>query len=227
MFICNKHDKALLSYCNKCNNNLCLSCEEQHDKKHILLSYKEFKKTNKNKLINSIKEIIEYGENINQYKNEIQKLSNYFSLVLENTINELNLYTLLNEKIMTTYENLYNYQRLTNLFKIKNKILEQNMNKFFKMNIKNKMKTLFDILNNRIKNEITIEYNIKDTEIKLFGKIFVKNNKDKCVLFINEQIFDLCEFYYINKEYKEKTIIIKLIETKKITNMSYMFYNCI
>jgi hypothetical protein len=49
-------------------------------------------------------------------------------------------------------------------------------------------------------NEINIIYNINKnySAIKLFDEIFIKNNKDKLFLLINNKIVDLCENYQIN-----------------------------
>ena len=74
--------------------------------------------------------------------------------------------------------------------------------------------------------EINIIYDIKGkNEIKIFGSEFVKNNKNKCKMIINNKEYE------ITKEYKVKTnknnkLQIKLKGINNITNMSYMFYGC-
>ena len=91
-------------------------------------------------------------------------------------------------------------------------------------------------LNINITNEMIIIYKIKDEvtedsqdsqdedkyEIKLFGEIFIKKNKNNCRIIIDNKEQDLIEYLKINKN--EKIIKIKLKEIKTITNMSYMFY---
>ena len=79
-----------------------------------------------------------------------------------------------------------------------------------------------------INNEIDIiyKYDKKASKIKLFGKIFVENNKNNCILIIDDKIKELSEYYEIN-EYKNKNITIKLIEKNEIIDMSYMFHECI
>ena len=74
---------------------------------------------------------------------------------------------------------------------------------------------------------MTIIYKIdKNKEkLKIFGDNFVKNNKNNCYLLINGKKIDLCSEINIKEEQKEN-LEIKLIETKIITDMSYMFYNC-
>ena len=60
-------------------------------------------------------------------------------------------------------------------------------------------------------------------KIKLFGEDFIKNNKDNCYLIINNKKQELTEYIEIKEQQK---LEIKLYETKNITNMSGMFYNC-
>ena len=75
---------------------------------------------------------------------------------------------------------------------------------------------------------MTITYKIPyDNSIRLFGYDFVKNNINNCYLLIDGQKIKLCEKLILKKEQKNKNILeIKLIETNKITNMSYMFSFC-
>ena len=73
---------------------------------------------------------------------------------------------------------------------------------------------------------MTIIYNIPSHEdsIKLFGKRFIKNNRDNCYLLVDGQQKKLCEYLTLNQKQKNKdTIKIKLIETNTITNMNGMF----
>ena len=79
-----------------------------------------------------------------------------------------------------------------------------------------------------INNEINILYNVnyKDIEngkIRIFGKKFVTNNKNKCKIIIEGIEYELIEELKIENE---KIIQIKLIEISNITDMSYMFYGC-
>ena len=78
-------------------------------------------------------------------------------------------------------------------------------------------------------NQITIKYKIyfSDKYINLFGEFFVKNNIDNCYLLIDGQQRKLCEKLELSQKQKEKWILeIKLIETKKITDISSMFSQC-
>ena len=66
---------------------------------------------------------------------------------------------------------------------------------------------------------------IKDNKMKIFGKKFVENNKDKCLLIINGKEAELKEFYTLKKnDLKNNELEIKLKITKTITDMSFMFH---
>ena len=75
--------------------------------------------------------------------------------------------------------------------------------------------------------EIIIIYGVDNTDfdrVKIFGEEFVKNNKDKFVLLVNEKIHELCVF--LRRD--EITIVqnlfkIGLVQTQLFTNMSHMF----
>ena len=96
-------------------------------------------------------------------------------------------------------------------------------------NAKIKVKPKEEIPKFRTMNEMTIKYKNNKSGInkyiKLFDSVFIKNNRDKLQLLIdNKEQKKLLEFYY-NYTDKEE-ITIKLKEKQPITNMSYMFNNC-
>ena len=83
-----------------------------------------------------------------------------------------------------------------------------------------------------MKNSITIKYDIKIPSfikvsylLKLFGKKFVKNNKNKCKIEIKGKIMPIRTKYIIN-EFNEDELVIKLLGINNITNISNMFYDC-
>ena len=66
--------------------------------------------------------------------------------------------------------------------------------------------------------------------IKIFGKYFVKQNKNKCEIIYNNKKYKLKEYFdEIDNKYnlKIKEIKIKLIGINNITNMKDMFHGCI
>ena len=96
--------------------------------------------------------------------------------------------------------------------------------------IKDIIKVINDNKNEKNKlNELSIKYLVKDNEkkIKIFDKSFVINNEKNCKLIISENEIELSDYIDINKfNLKNNILEIKLKETKKITNMSNMFYGC-
>ena len=80
--------------------------------------------------------------------------------------------------------------------------------------------------NKKYKKEINIIYIIKDTRyIKLFGNIFVKNNKNICKMIINNKEYEIKEEYNV-ENYNNNILEIKLKGINKITDMRFMFYEC-
>ena len=79
-------------------------------------------------------------------------------------------------------------------------------------------------------NELSqIIYKIKsNNKIKIFGQNFVKNNKNKCFIVYNDEIFPLQE-YFLSKDLMDKKankLELFLIEIENISNKSYMFHLC-
>ena len=63
---------------------------------------------------------------------------------------------------------------------------------------------------------------------KLFGEIFIKNNKNKCKMIINGEEKEICSYLPNYHEYLDKgKLILKLIVNKNITDISYMFSGCL
>ena len=70
-----------------------------------------------------------------------------------------------------------------------------------------------------------INKNIK--KIKLFGEVFVNNNKNNCHLLIDNEKKELLSELILNEEQiLKKNLEIILIEKKPITNLNCMFYEC-
>ena len=82
------------------------------------------------------------------------------------------------------------------------------------------------------KYEVSKEYNIfenkfgeKNDTIRIFGKEFVKNNRNKAVMCIKNKKYKLREYLRINI-CMENIFRIKLIPKDNIYNISYMFKDC-
>ena len=76
--------------------------------------------------------------------------------------------------------------------------------------------------------EINIIYDIKkENKIRIFGSKFVENNRNKCKMIIDNKEYEIIEKYN-NKNYKNNNSKLKITlkGIDKVTNMSYMFYEC-
>ena len=77
-----------------------------------------------------------------------------------------------------------------------------------------------------LNNQITIEYlvNNEDKETRIFGKKFVENNENKCIIICQDDEFDLTEKFELKNYTNNNTLKIKLAGINNITNMSAMFH---
>ena len=85
--------------------------------------------------------------------------------------------------------------------------------------ISKQFKNTIKYLNQEIKDQI------KNNNIKILDKNFVKNNSNKAKLIINNKKCNLIES--INGGYKENKIKINIIFSKELIHFSFMFENCI
>ena len=241
---CNIHNYLFISYCNKCNSNLCKLCKKEHEN-HNLIEYKD--------IFYNLEEI---KDNINKFKITIDKFKNnikYIQQILNDVENNIENYYKINLNIINNFDNQEtNYQILQNLNEINNNIKmsdineiinDNNINRKFQkiLNIFNKMNnkditdyTIKDDLNNinynnNLTNKTIINYKIdkNSNKVKIFGKIFVKNNKNNFSIIYKENIYELSEYFEIpNYNNKEDILEIKLIGINNITDLSYMFSYC-
>jgi len=88
--------------------------------------------------------------------------------------------------------------------------------------------------NNNNNDEITIQYKINNniiknmfgSDIKIFGQIFVDNNKEKCKIIINEKEEELKSIIKSKDIIRMDILTIKLKGINNITDISYMFEGC-
>ena len=74
---------------------------------------------------------------------------------------------------------------------------------------------------------IIYKINKNDKKVKIFGKDFVKNNKNKTRIIYEDTEYDLQEEFNLDKTFIQKDmLVIKLKGISYITDMSYMFNNC-
>ena len=164
---------------------------------------------------------------INENKKQINKLNELFNMFIINYNKDLEYYLNYYNKILYSFNNLRNYESIKNIMNFKIEKLYKDMFNFYNDNIKNKFKFLIDSFLNSI-NQMNIIYKInnEDTRIKLFDKQFVDNNKDNCFLIINNHIKEVCDYYTLKNNKKEKNLNVALIEKRTISDMSYMFHKC-
>jgi len=238
---CIKHRWQFSSFCIPCQENICELCEKENHSSHKIEHFDDFFKSS------------DYEEEIKQSKNKLDKFGviiNKFKIEIENIISKLKNIENAIEKFYSIYKEIYNsyYYGLNSYYILKNisnnidldeqfneinKIIEQedDLGKF-KLILK-----LYDKINEP--NHIIIEYKKNKEEnistiseeegipkiqsIKTFGQYFVNNNKNICSVIIDNVDNELKEEYFFVE--KNPKIILKNI--KKITDMSYIFHNCI
>jgi len=76
--------------------------------------------------------------------------------------------------------------------------------------------------------EINIIYDIKgdDRDINIFGYDFVRNNRDKCKMIIDNIESEITEVYYVNNNYNNNKLNIILKGINNVTSMNGMFRYC-
>ena len=69
--------------------------------------------------------------------------------------------------------------------------------------------------------------NNNENKIRIFGKTFVENNKNKCRIIYNNIVFSLQEYLYFSEKFKKgDNLEIILLEFESIYNRKCMFYEC-
>lgn len=169
-YFCNIHNDSFISYCSKCQINLCLSCESKH-KEHKIISFSDIFPN-----IDDIKtEMNNFKNMIDIFKNDINKIIK----ILTEIISAFDNYYKINYDIINNfqiqnrnYEILQNINEVKNNIKINNKIKEiNNIN-----NIINKFKAIIILYNEINKKEFKV--NVKMNQMKSI----IKNLKIKIIL---------------------------------------------
>jgi len=251
-YICLNHGEQLAKYCKQCHLNICFLCEEDHINHEIISFSMPNMKDTKNRLleikteIESLKSKVE--DIINQMTNRLNEIIKFLDIyygisndILNNFEKKNRNYQIL-ENIKEIRVNNEIFGRLKNINKMKNfNELTFNINDLYTKIYNSENIEDINILNNQYStlstnltfderlNQMNIIYQIDkiDDYMIIFNEIFVENNKNNCYLIIDNQQKELCSLTKLNKKQKKNnTLEIKLIETKTITNMSYMFDSC-
>ena len=253
-YYCIKHEKKYSSYCIDCNTNYCDDCKESHVN-HECFEYKTLKPR--------AEDITKFKEKVEEQKTHLKNFMDYYKKTFDDwtkTVESyLNSYILIEEALLSRYkDNFLNFQLLRNLNndKIFNIPLFNNLEK--RINSAEgsieKFKYLRDLYRiitkkkgniTNIKrdpkdnNIIQLKYKINDVKsihkyIKLFDPVFVKNNKDKLSIEINNEKQNELSAYFENKNKNNKNkndeqeinVILKENKENAVRNMSYMLNNC-
>ena len=241
---CEEHNDLFCSYCKTCNKDLCLVCRGEHIseyKKHNVISLSDFF-PNKDKLLKDYKalktEIDEINDIIVEYIAKLEKVKKSLG-ALENIAKKFSEYNP-KERNFVIFNNINNF-KYDNITKDLNAI--NNIK-----NINKRSEKIMDLHDKMIfTNEINIFYDInednkKDKKIKIFGNVFVKNNKNMCRIIYKNKLYELNEYFpLINEEINSKNneenekkeiksdetiLLIKLIDVNNISNISNIFNQC-
>ena len=142
--------------------------------------------------------------------------------------NDFNEFNEIYDIILNSFNNITNYESLMNIINFRRIDLKKNLNGFINEDDKNTFKNLMEIYNDR-KNILFLSYKKENnsSNIRIFGEIFVNNNKYNCYLLINNNRYELCEYYNIDDmEENNELINVILIENKKMIDLSHMFSGC-
>ena len=235
-----KKTKKFEFYCTDCNKNICSECigkhfylDDQIEKMHnLIVLIFEYRKNYKdlefviNKMNDEKNEISTNVSNINEeldesFENSQEKKQNLITnkiinigenkgmLIQGKNEDKFDYFTEFINIIFTDYLDFPNYNHSYNI---------ENIKRFFK-NEKNV--------------EAKIKYiNNQNKETKLFGREFVKNNKDKLSIIIDDSIENIKESHQFDQSKK----VVEIILTDKnpysysnynnYFNMTYMFQKC-
>ena len=222
-YVCTEHNKSYHSFCKKCNKNLCVLCEKEHEKHDIIYLHKM--------IINDKEELLKKAKRIkkavNTFVKDIKMIINKLNLVKEN----MKSFYELNYNLIINYdEKNINYQILRNIDEVrKNELYLQVLDLINEeKDIYKKFQYSYDLFSKMIyKSEINIVYKINklQDELKIFGEDFVKTNKARSKMVINNVEQELKSHIPV-KDYIKDKIKVKLLDINKIIDMSFIFNEC-
>ena len=102
------------------------------------------------------------------------------------------------------------------------------INEQLESRLENKVSSLFNFFETDLLLLMKYKINPGENQIKLFGKQFFENNKDKCEIIYNDELYLLREYFQIEdiKEQNNNSLDIFLFGFQNLFDISYMFDNC-
>jgi len=228
-YICEKHNEIYIKYCDECKMNLCMICSNEH-KNHKNILFEDIIPNNdkiKENMKKLRKSIDIFNKNIDEIIIKLKKVKENIEIYYNINNNIFNKYIIKNR----------NYEILQNINEINNNNIYKEINKINNdKDINNKIINIINIYNKMINkgiSEINIIYDINkrdkniesDDKINIFGGEFVKNNKNKCKMIIDDEEYEIKQKFNI-KNYDKNILKIKLKGIDNITNMHCMFQSC-
>ena len=184
-FICSKHGREFINYCDDCSEDLCYSCSKEHSF-HKLIHFSNFLPTNKdiregNKILTEMKKDL---DKFKQNTKEIIKICDSLIYLKEIIINSLNSM----DYKQINFNSIMNYQNILKL-KIKlNDNLYHVINPLFKANadLLNSIKKKYE---NKNKGNFSIENIMKNNYDINFFNDFKNNSNNNGLNILNKTNF--------------------------------------
>ena len=206
-YLCNEHGERIILHCNKCIKDICDLCDyAQHKFSEHNCTFLYKMKIKKSDSMNNLK------IKIDSLKNDIS--NNKSKAVIEN----LELYYDITNNIINSYNknciNYYIFDNINNILEYNEKIIKDIDTIIKEKNIEKKDYYISKIYEKTIINNIfNIKYKLRKAgKLTIFGKPFVKNNKNNFVLIINENEYKLTSILKIIDIKNEKKLDKKLDE---------------
>ena len=220
-YFCGKHGESNEAFCTNCQTDLCTQCLGEHAN-HNVVNYD--KKVMREEILK---------DDLNDFKIKLEKFNDTILEVI-NKLNKVKLnmdqFYSLNEAMINDFgKDKKNYKKFLNINEMFNKgIINEIDNIINESDFNNKLKILMNMYNQmEINNDISMIYKIrkKKDKVKIFGKDFVANNKDKCKIEYEGKEYDLQEEFNV-KDIKKDRLELKLIGINNIVNMKSIFQEC-
>ena len=198
--ICSIMDNSF--FCENCRKNLCENCSRgrcQNEIRHKLINLAQMKEDSKNYLL------------------DIEQLFSKYFILQKSKQENPNIKKEINYDISIHEDQPFEGEfkkHDTNDIQLIDKIMKKSYNNFFHYkNIKKCRDYLFNRYDGSFDNDcLKIEYKVKNCkgkDIRIFGKTFVNNNKDKLSLIINNKKSKLIETTKVNEDYLEVILVQK------------------